>query len=75
MFDSRTWKRGSARKAKTNVGSLSIPSKSTCRPRRTATIARLREGEAMNTAGLIRLILLLVIVCGLIWYLLYGMAS
>ena len=29
----------------------------------------------MNTAGLIRLILLLVIVCGLIWYLLYGMAS
>jgi hypothetical protein len=29
----------------------------------------------MNTAGLIRLILLLVIVCGLIWYLLYGSQS
>jgi hypothetical protein len=29
----------------------------------------------MNTGGLIRLILLLVIVCALIWYLLYGMAS
>jgi hypothetical protein len=29
----------------------------------------------MNTSGLIRLILMLVIVCGLIWYLLYGMAS
>ena len=29
----------------------------------------------MNTPALIRLILLLVIVCGLIWYLLYGMAS
>jgi len=29
----------------------------------------------MNTPALIRLILLLVIVCGLIWYLLYGSAS
>jgi hypothetical protein len=29
----------------------------------------------MNTAALVRLILMLVIVCGLIWYLLYGSAS
>jgi hypothetical protein len=29
----------------------------------------------MNTSGLVRLILMLAIVCALIWYLLYGMAS
>jgi hypothetical protein len=29
----------------------------------------------MNTSGLIRLILMLIVVCALIWYLLYGMAS
>jgi hypothetical protein len=29
----------------------------------------------MNTPGLIRLVLLLVVVVALIWYLLYGMAS
>jgi hypothetical protein len=32
----------------------------------------LARGPRMNTAGLIRLVLLLVIVIGLIWYLLYG---
>jgi hypothetical protein len=31
--------------------------------------------EFMNAPALVRLILLLAIVCGLIWYLLYGMAS
>jgi hypothetical protein len=45
-------------------------------PRRVRTgavpIAICDAEDVMNTAGLIRLVLLLVLVIGLIWYLLYG---
>jgi hypothetical protein len=47
-------------------------------PRRDASL-RWHDGLArerlVNTPGLIRLVLLLVIVIGLIWYLMYGMSS
>jgi hypothetical protein len=44
-------------------------------PRRDASLRwhdGLARGSRTNTPGLIRLVLLLVIVIGLIWYLLYG---
>jgi len=47
-------------------------------PRRDASLRwhdGLARGSRMNAPGLIRLLLLLVIVIGLIWYLLYGMSS
>ena len=47
-------------------------------PRRDASLRwhdGLARGSRMNAPGLIRLVLLLVIVIGLIWYLLYGMSS
>jgi hypothetical protein len=47
-------------------------------PRRDASLRwhdGLAPGPRMNAPGLIRLLLLLVIVIGLIWYLLYGMSA